>query len=233
MPNELLYTSLTYLNGGQLCRASRVSNRWHSIATDPHVMKNHPQVGGVLKEKIIHDVLAQDTTDLDYLVGLSTPFIKKSKMNCMTWCLFITAARHFARKTLSQTIGREIMGTVWTTARGAARDAVWDVTGDNVMVYYYDIYRWFVFGSGFSAITLPAHTAATTANRNYRKTECLILLSIDHKLCRIVRDILITNVKAHQIQDLKADCKIDETKLTELCGNPWIKQYIELYHKME
>ena len=275
LPNELLYTVFTYLDSCQLGRARRTSYRWCAIGHDPYLRKQHPLVDGQFKEKMVYDMITQDSNDLEYLVGLNTVIFRALKINKMEWCLITDAAGYAARcaaidvagKTASVSENAPYVLPFWrsrtasaasnaaaypgwsaaVTARdtyenaawGAARDATWDATLVDTMVatsgkglaawdiaidaaaIATDNVAWDASGNtiAYYLHMWRNHTSQTIGKKACQIAECLMLISINQKFLTKIQTI-----------SKGLDCTIPEEKLDELCHNPWIKQYVELYH---
>ena len=96
--------------------------------------------------------------------------------------------------------------TARESSPGEAAETAGDVTNNTTLIKY--LYMW------------KGQDAKTIGKKAYQIAECLRLLSVNQKLCRKIQEIA---------KDFP-DCEIPEKRLDELCLNPWIKQYMELFH---
>ena len=218
LPNELLYTAFTYLDSVELGRAGRISCRWHVVGSDSHLILQHPQVDGQFKEKIVYDMITKDANDLDYLVSLSTPIFRSLKINKTSWGRIMGAARAVSRYDWSSKYAL-VLPSPWPDL--AACCPLWAPGGGALA-------DWAAWNAAYNAINCASLADYLHMWRNcdfvvrgkkaYQIAECLMLLSVNQKLCREIRGA----------EDIP-ECEIPKAKLDELHDNPLIKQYIELF----
>jgi hypothetical protein len=233
------------------------------------LIKQHPYVNLALKEKINHDMIARDTNDLDYLVGLSTPLLKLYRLNILTWLSFVDSvwacARQYAEKIIHVCMPRCVYGTmydpysvIWVsigepiwdtpniilpvptnyghtnmvTASNVAWSAefaqVYDVTVEQV-VHYLDItdnIYTTAATQGHVCWSRPqcklCHDLYNIHKKVYQVAECLLLLSIDHKFCRDMREREKNLSKCTTIPPVNLEGSMKD--------NVWVKQYVELFN---
>lgn len=249
LPDELLYTAFTYLDSVELGRMGRISHRYRVISSDSHLLQQHSRADGQFKEKIIYDMVTKDSNDmddLDYLVGLSTPILRGNKISKMAWCLYVCVTRDTAwdaawdvaysvtGKAASQAAAVAWAQRPWEVAWEAAGIDAWVEKLSDPVLYWTpeDAYRvneaaWCASRDAINNTALANYLnmwkgqdAITIGKKAFQISECLMLLSIDQGFCR--------KIQVHA-KDLP-ECAIPKEKLYELRSNPWIKQYIELYH---
>lgn len=236
LPDELLYTAFTYLDSYQLGRSCRTSYRWHAVGSDPHLLRKHPLVDGKFKEKIVYDMITKDANDIEYLVGLSTPIFRSLKINKMTWCLIMDAARSIATYVATHQTSvawYNVWQTAGEAAEHAAKNAVWYAAryvasstrarGTKYTAWYaaYEAARYAINSTALVTYLniWRNQNAKIIGTKSYQIVECLMLISMDTKFCRAVQEVA---------KDLP-DCELPEEKLDQLSSNPWIKQYVELF----
>ena len=237
LPDELLYTAFTYLDIAEQGRVARTSYRWREVS---FLIRANAHS---LKEKIVYDMITTDVNDLDYLVGLSTSVLKERKINQTAWSVLINVAREVVGHS-----SRNAIGVAWDTewqrhwhaATDASIDAAWTVWCSALSVAILPplsrtmIHTYInVHDAALSVADKAAdddavirylhmwrdQEPAIRGKKAYQIAECLMLVSIDRKLCRAVQEIT---------KDLP-DRKIPEATLELLCYNPWAKQHRDLF----
>ena len=227
LPDDLIDTAFTYLNSVQLYRCLRTSYRWRTIASNPYLICQLPHVDGVAKEQIMYNMISKDTNNLEYLLSLSTPIMKRLNINKRTWCIsahatwstiqgFALAAAEHCGSTVQEVknaLSHSELGQVCKVTRyehwGAfSKIDNWEACVGNLNNYLGLLAR------GSKALRgLKAHQAA----------ECMVMLSLEREVYQDFMAVEKELIAARYIAE------IPEKHLDELSNNPWIKQYVELF----
>lgn len=230
LPDELLYTAFTYLDSVGLGRACRISYRWHAVGSDPYLLQKHPLVGGRFKEKIVYDMITSDSNDVDYLIGLSTPIFRALKIHQATWCLYtnvtwnavVSITRDTAQYTVTtnENMWQRAWYSAWyTAALHSVRNETWYKAWQAALETTVNAPK--IHSNVDSYLHMwKDHGTLIINQKAYQIAACLVLLSANQSFCRTIQEIT---------KDASG-CAIPEAILETYQGNPWIKQYVELFH---
>lgn len=221
LPDEIVLKILRYVDPNDLGRCRQVSHQLNRLCRDPILLKEFPHsdvnVNGQIylneqaytDPKLLGIILVNKDVDLDWLVSRQTKNMKH--LSETAWCLSFSIWD--AARDLASADPNRVPKDDWANVGCNAWRAIADVTLNGNLFPVWKQAR-----SLATSIVLSKYDdMIARIGRSYQIYQCLLLLCLDHnyyrKLDKLARNVFL----------------IHKIKLTLPLGNPWTKQYQELF----